>query len=240
MVREGIMIIYSGNEDHCTHRVSLLLDAKAAKVMIGWKPDNESILTTRVQSRHAKVTVIQVYAPTEIDSDTGKCYFFNLLIIDIYSTFFWVTQPQAFHLREWQMMQGQRKTLSHGLERHPQNFMASHQCGLPQHLSWTNKLHLFSAIVLCPVLCASQTWKNTAYIAHTLNVFHESCLRKILGISWCHHMMNEKVFYLVSQQLLQDIITEYRFKFTGHVLQMPVTQPVRVSMDWIPTNNKKH
>ena len=47
--------------------------------MIGWKPVNEHILTTRLQSRHAKVTIIQVYAPNEMDSDTEKDEFYSVL-----------------------------------------------------------------------------------------------------------------------------------------------------------------
>ena len=79
-------------------------------------------------------------------------------------------------------------------------------------LSRINKLHLYSTLVLSIHL------ENTANIVHKLNVFHQSCLRKILGISWHQNLTNEEV-HLVSQQPLQDIITEHNEIHRIHPLE---------------------
>jgi len=47
--------------------------------MIEWKPINERIISDCFQTRHAKVTVIQVYAPTNEADDSTKDSLYNLL-----------------------------------------------------------------------------------------------------------------------------------------------------------------
>ena len=40
--------------------------------LVRWKPINERIIMARFYTRHAKVTVVQVYAPTEVAADSEK------------------------------------------------------------------------------------------------------------------------------------------------------------------------
>ena len=56
-------VLYSGKEHH-THGVGIFLSNTAAQTLVSWKPINEHIIMARFHTRHAKVTVVQVYAPT--------------------------------------------------------------------------------------------------------------------------------------------------------------------------------
>ena len=57
----------------------MVLSKAAAQVLIGWKPVNERIITARFQSKHAKTTTIQVYAPTEDADEAEKDKFYDQL-----------------------------------------------------------------------------------------------------------------------------------------------------------------
>ena len=59
-------------------------------------------------------------------------------------------------------------------------------------ISLTVKLRIYCSIVLSTALYACETWKVTTKITNLLNVFHLSCLRKILKISWRDKIRNMK------------------------------------------------
>ena len=56
-----------------------MLNKNAAKPLTGWKPVSERIITARFATRHAKATVVHVYAPTESSSDCEKDRFYEQL-----------------------------------------------------------------------------------------------------------------------------------------------------------------
>jgi len=72
-------ILYSGREKDHYQGVGILLNKNATKALIGWKPVSERIITARFATRHAKITVVQVYAPTESASDSEKDSFYEQL-----------------------------------------------------------------------------------------------------------------------------------------------------------------
>ena len=76
---EDVTILYSGREEHHYQGVGILLNKEASRALIGWKPVNERIITARLRTRHAKVTVVQVYAPTEADTVEVKDKFYEEL-----------------------------------------------------------------------------------------------------------------------------------------------------------------
>ena len=76
---EGKTFLFSGHAEHHIHGVGLILDREADRAMIGWKPVNDRIITVRFQSRHAKTTLIQVYAPTEDATEEAKDTFYQQL-----------------------------------------------------------------------------------------------------------------------------------------------------------------
>lgn len=75
----GTTLLYSGHKDQHSRGVGLVLNKEATRALISWKPINERIITARFQSRHAKVTIVQVYAPTEDSDETNKDTFYDQL-----------------------------------------------------------------------------------------------------------------------------------------------------------------
>ena len=76
---DGITVLYSGHSDQHIHEVKIFLSKGAASALIGWKPVSHRIITARLQTQQAKVTVIQVYAPTETAEDSEKDEFYSQL-----------------------------------------------------------------------------------------------------------------------------------------------------------------
>ena len=79
IVSDGITVYYSGGESKHERGVGILLNQKTAGAVIQWEPVNDRIIMVRLQSRYTKVTIIQVYAPTNTASDTEKDEFYGLL-----------------------------------------------------------------------------------------------------------------------------------------------------------------
>ena len=79
-IAEGETIIYSGREDDI-HRagVGILMSQDATGALIEWTPVSERIIQARFHSRHIKLTVIHVYAPTEDADEETKDEFYARL-----------------------------------------------------------------------------------------------------------------------------------------------------------------
>ena len=101
------------------------------------------------------------------------------------------------------------------------------------------KLQLYNTIVLPTSPYASETWKSTAAISKKLDVFHKRCLQTILKISYLDHITNDEVIRRVQSRRLQDIVTERRVKFAGHILRMSEDGPAKVAMKWQPLLGKR-
>ncbi|KAK1786551.1 hypothetical protein P4O66_002994 [Electrophorus voltai] len=83
------------------------------------------------------------------------------------------------------------------------------------------KMRLYSTIVIPTAIYASETWRNTKRIALKLNIFHQRCLRRILGISYKDKITNEEILQWSGLRKLEEIVTEHRMCLTGHLLRLP-------------------
>lgn len=76
---DGISLLYSGHPDQHVRGVGLMLDSEASRALIGWVAVSDRIISARFQTRFLKMTVIQVYAPTEEADDADKDAFYEQL-----------------------------------------------------------------------------------------------------------------------------------------------------------------
>ena len=83
------------------------------------------------------------------------------------------------------------------------------------------KLRLYNLIVLPMALYACETWRITLAISKRLNAFHQRCLRRVLNIMYLDRITNQEVLRPSNSRGMQDIVTERRMRFAGHVLRLP-------------------
>ena len=76
----GETIIYSGREDDI-HRggVGILMSKSATRALMDWTPINERIIQARYHSKHIKLTMVHIYAPTEDADEQVKNEFYTRL-----------------------------------------------------------------------------------------------------------------------------------------------------------------
>ena len=70
-------------------------------------------------------------------------------------------------------------------------------------------------------------------------MFHQRCLRRILGITYRDRITNEEVLRRSGLRKLQDIVTERRVRLAGHVLRMVDGWVPKVAMHWTPNGGKR-
>lgn len=59
--------------------MGIVLSKRAANSLVGWEPVNDRIITARFRTKHTRVSVIQVYAPTEDATVEEKDDFYERL-----------------------------------------------------------------------------------------------------------------------------------------------------------------
>jgi len=106
-------------------------------------------------------------------------------------------------------------------------------------ISNTVKFFLYSMIVLSTAHHACETWKSTAHIWNTLDVFHQRCIQKILRVLWRHRMTNGELMRRSEMQSVSKTVKTRRLRLAGHVLRQPKVRPANVAMNWIPEDGKR-
>lgn len=82
-VKDGTAILYAGNNERRERGVAIMFDQKYEKYLIEWKPVSDRIITARFNSKFAKLTLIQCYAPTNGDEEEAKDSFYDKLQAEI-------------------------------------------------------------------------------------------------------------------------------------------------------------
>ena len=82
----GESILYSGAEEEHHRGVGLILKREVRRTLLKWNPVNERIISARFNSRFAKLTIIQVYAPTKDAEDESKEEFSEQLQREVEAT----------------------------------------------------------------------------------------------------------------------------------------------------------
>ena len=72
-----------------------------------------------------------------------------------------------------------------------------------------------------------------------VDVFHNSCLRRICNIYWPNKISNEELHRKTNTRQLSTEIAIRRLKWLGHVLRMSDDRIPKVALHWAPEGKRK-
>ncbi|VDP51775.1 unnamed protein product [Schistosoma margrebowiei] len=88
-----------------------------------------------------------------------------------------------------------------------------------KQLSTNIKVRIFDTNVKAVLLCGAETWRITTTIIKKVQVFINSCLRKMLNIHWPDTISNSFLWERTNQLPAEEEIRKRRWKWIGHTLR---------------------
>ncbi|VDP65959.1 unnamed protein product [Schistosoma curassoni] len=89
------------------------------------------------------------------------------------------------------------------------------------------------------LLYGAETWRTTTAIIKKVQVFINSCLRKILNIHWPDSISNSFLWERTNQLPIEEEIRKRRWKWIGYTLRKSSNCMTRQALTWNPEGRRK-
>jgi hypothetical protein len=107
------------------------------------------------------------------------------------------------------------------------------------NLTTSTKIRIFNTIVKPILLYGAETWRTTVAIMKKIQVFINTCLRKILHIHWPVTISNQELWQRSKQLPAEGEIRKRRWRWIGHTLRKPASSITRQALTWNPQGKRK-
>ena len=101
------------------------------------------------------------------------------------------------------------------------------------------KLRILNSNVLSVLLYGTEMLRVTATDLNKLDVFHCTCLRRVLRIFWPNHLSNEELRQATGSTPVLVLIRGKRWRWLGHVLRKSPNKISRNALTWAPESNRR-
>ncbi|VDP11016.1 unnamed protein product [Schistosoma margrebowiei] len=108
-----------------------------------------------------------------------------------------------------------------------------------KQLSTNTKVKIFNTNVKTVLLYGAETWRTTKAIIHKIQVFINSCLRKILRIRWPDTIGNNVLWERTNQIPAKEEIRKKCWKWIGHTLKKAPNYVTRQALTWNPQGQRE-
>ncbi|VDP63098.1 unnamed protein product [Schistosoma curassoni] len=108
-----------------------------------------------------------------------------------------------------------------------------------KQLSTNIKVRIFNTNVKAVLLYGAETWRTTTTTIKKVQVFINSCLRKILNINWPDTISNSLLWGRTNQLPAEEENRRRRWKWIGHTLSKPSNCITRQALTWNPEGKRK-
>ncbi|VDP31886.1 unnamed protein product [Schistosoma margrebowiei] len=108
-----------------------------------------------------------------------------------------------------------------------------------KQLSTNTKVRNFNTNVKTVLLYGAETWRTTKAIIQKIQVFINSCLRKILQIRWPDTISNNVLWERTNQISAEEEIRKKRWKWIGHILRKAPNCVTRQVPTWNPKGQRR-
>ncbi|VDO92541.1 unnamed protein product [Schistosoma margrebowiei] len=107
-----------------------------------------------------------------------------------------------------------------------------------KQLSTNTKVKIFNTNVNTVLLYGAETWRTTEAIIQKIQVFINSCLRKILRIRWPDTISNNVLWERTNQIPMEEEIRK-RWNWIGHTLRKAHNCVTRQALTWNPQGQRR-
>ncbi|VDO49087.1 unnamed protein product [Schistosoma margrebowiei] len=108
-----------------------------------------------------------------------------------------------------------------------------------KQLSTNIKVTIFNINVNTVLLYGAETWRTTTTTIKKVQVFINSCLRKILNIHWPDTISNSLLWERTNQLPGEEEIRKRRWKWIGHTFWKSSNCITRHALTWNPEGKRK-
>ena len=106
-------------------------------------------------------------------------------------------------------------------------------------ISRRTKLRLYKTLVVPVLLYGCETWKMNKGDDKRIDVFHSTCLRRILRIDWKDHVTTPELLEKAGMKPLSKEVKRRRWKMIGHILRKDQKGDCNIAMTWAPEGKRK-
>ena len=131
------------------------------------------------------------------------------------------------------------------MPRHPELLGALREPVRDSNLSYRTKRLVYRAIILGVLVYGSETWTTKHDTTRKLKVFHNRCLRGIMGITSRQQKMEHINSVQMAKQFgmeesLEDLIVARCLRWLGHVAMEDHRLPKKILFGWLPQRHPAH
>ncbi|VDO56652.1 unnamed protein product [Schistosoma margrebowiei] len=108
-----------------------------------------------------------------------------------------------------------------------------------KQLSTNIKVRIFNTNVKAVLLYGAEIWRTTTTTIKKVQVFINSCLRKILNIHWPDTISNSLLWERTNQLPAEEEIRKRRWNWIGHTLRRSSNCITRQALTWNPEGKQK-
>ncbi|VDP27031.1 unnamed protein product [Schistosoma margrebowiei] len=108
-----------------------------------------------------------------------------------------------------------------------------------KQLSTNIKVRIFNTNVKTVLLYGAETWRTATTTIKKVQVFINSCLRKILNIHWPDTISNSLLWERTNQLPAEEENRKRRWKWIGHTLRKSSNCITRQALTWNPEGKQK-
>ena len=124
----------------------------------------------------------------------------------------------------------------HWLELHSPDFRTS---GGQEEFSQKTKLRILNSNVLSVLLYGAEMWRVTTTDLNKVDVFHRTCLRRVLRRFWPNHLSKEELCEATGSTPISALIQGRRWRWIGHILRTSPNKISRTALTWAPEGKRR-
>ena len=100
--------------------------------------------------------------------------------------------------------------------------------------SQKTKLRILNSNMVSVLLYGAEMWRVTTTDLNKLDVFHRTCLRRVLRRFWPNHLSNEELYEATGSTPVSALIRVRRWRWIGHILRTSPSNILRTALTWAP------